>query len=60
MTPNFVICINNDEYPASLERRKIYEVVHDAEAESLGQLRVKDESGEDYAQCCINSGRFPA
>jgi hypothetical protein len=48
MTPNFVICIDNDEYPASLERRKLYEVVHDAEAESLGQLRVKDESGEDY------------
>ena len=48
MTPNFVICIDNDEYPASLERRKLYEVVHDTEAESLGQLRVKDESGEDY------------
>jgi len=48
MTPNFVICIGNDEYPASLERRKLYEVVFDAEAESLGQLRLKDESGEDY------------
>lgn len=48
MTPNFVICIDNDDYPASLERRKLYEVVHDTEAECLGQLRVKDESGEDY------------
>ncbi len=48
MNQNFVICIDNDEYPASLERRKLYEIVPDAEAESLGQLRVKDESGEDY------------
>lgn len=48
MTPNFVICIDNDEYPASLERRKLYEIVPDADAESLGQLRVKDESGDDY------------
>jgi len=48
MTPNFVICIDNNEYPASLERRKLYETVPDADAESLGQLRVKDESGEDY------------
>ena len=48
MTPNFVICIDNDEYPASLERRKLYEIVPDTDAESLGQLRVKDESGEDY------------
>ena len=48
MNQNFVICINNEEYPASLERRKLYEVIPDEDAESLGQLRVKDESGEDY------------
>ena len=48
MNQQFVICIGNDEYPASLERRKLYEVVPDADAESIGQLRVKDESGEDY------------
>lgn len=48
MNQNFVICIDNEEYPASLERRKLYEVLPDADAESLGQLRVKDESGEDY------------
>jgi len=58
MTPNFVICIGNNEYPASLEHRKLYEVVLDAEAESLGQLRVKDESGEDledylYPKCQV-------
>lgn len=44
----FVICIENSEYPASLEKRKIYEVVEDSEAAKLGQLRVVDESGEDY------------
>lgn len=48
MNQHFVICINNAEYPASLERRKLYEVLPDPDAESLGQLRVKDESGEDY------------
>lgn len=45
---HFVICIENAEYPASLEKRKIYEVVEDSEAAKLGQLRVVDESGEDY------------
>jgi hypothetical protein len=44
----FVLCIDNEEYPASLELRKVYECVLDSQAESLGQLRVVDESGEDY------------
>lgn len=44
----FVLCINNEEYPASLELRKVYECVLDSQAESLGQLRVVDETGEDY------------
>jgi hypothetical protein len=43
-----VICIKNDEYPASLEKRKIYESIPDSEAEKHGQIRVIDESGEDY------------
>ncbi len=45
---HFVICIDNSEYPASLEKRKIYEAVEDAGAAILGQRRVSDESGEDY------------
>jgi hypothetical protein len=45
---HFVICIENSEYPASLEKRKIYETVADADAAKHGQLRVIDESGEDY------------
>ena len=46
--PQFVICIDNSDYPVSLEIRKIYELVKDAQAEKEGYLRVIDESGEDY------------
>jgi hypothetical protein len=43
-----VICLDNSGYEVSLERRKIYVSIPDARAEKLGQLRVIDESGEDY------------
>ena len=43
-----VVCIRNDGYEVSLERRKIYQALRDPEAESHKQLRVIDESGEDY------------
>ena len=44
----FVICLKNRGYEASLERRKIYQVVPDPEAVKHKQIRVIDESGEDY------------
>ncbi len=44
----FVICINNRGYEVSLETRKLYEVLADADAQQHQQLRVIDESGEDY------------
>ena len=44
----FAVCIDNADYPASLEARKLYEVLPDEEAASQRQLRVVDESGEDY------------
>ena len=44
----FVVCINNSEYPASLELHKIYRVIADKEIEDEGDIRVIDESGEDY------------
>jgi len=44
----FVVCINNTDYPAALELRKIYECLSDESAQKYGQLRVVDESGEDY------------
>jgi hypothetical protein len=43
-----VICLANAGYEASLERHKIYVALPDPQAEKLGQLRVIDESGEDY------------
>ncbi len=43
-----VICVRNDGYDISLERRKLYVSIADPEAERRGQLRVIDESGEDY------------
>ncbi len=43
-----VICIDNAGFEVSLERRKIYVAIPDVGAESLGQIRVVDESGEDY------------
>jgi hypothetical protein len=45
---HYVICINNDGYTASLERRKIYTALEDVVAEKHGHIRVVDESGEDY------------
>ncbi len=44
---SFVVCVNNAEYPVSLELRKIYEVVR-AAGDEEGLLRIVDESGEDY------------
>ncbi len=47
-SPEFVVCINNSDYPASLELHKIYRVIDDKEAEDDGDIRIVDESGEDY------------
>lgn len=44
----FAICIANKGYAASLELRKIYQVIPDKSAADLEQIRVIDESGEDY------------
>jgi hypothetical protein len=48
MKKSFVICIRNDNYPASLEKRKLYVKLPDPEAEQRHYVRVIDESGEDY------------
>lgn len=44
----FVVCLRNSGYKASLEPRKLYKVLPDSAAEKHGQIRVVDESGEDY------------
>jgi hypothetical protein len=46
--PRFAVCVRNEGYEASLERNKIYVVLTDADAEREGDVRVVDESGEDY------------
>lgn len=43
-----LICIDNDGYEASLERRKIYVTLPDTAAAKRDHVRVIDESGEDY------------
>ena len=44
----YYLCISNDDYPASLETRKVYRGLSDPAAEGRGFVRVIDESGEDY------------
>lgn len=44
----FALCVDNSAYPVSLQQWKIYRVLPDTDAARHGQLRVIDESGEDY------------
>lgn len=44
----FAVCIDDADYPTSLEARKLYEVLPNDETVPHGQVRVIDESGEDY------------
>jgi hypothetical protein len=53
----FAVCVENKGYEASLERNKIYAVLPDEDAERDGDLRVIDESGEDYL---FSADRFVA
>jgi hypothetical protein len=43
-----ILCVDNKGYEASLEIRKLYENIPDKEAESHGQVRIIDESEDDY------------
>jgi hypothetical protein len=47
-TQEYAVCIRNAGFGASLEIRKLYPVVEDADAEANDLIRVVDESGEDY------------
>src|SRR5882762_1261459 len=46
---HFVVCLDNSDYPASLEVGKLYRIIPDDEAAAEGYLRFVDESGGDYA-----------
>jgi len=48
MKHTFLLCVCNESYEASLELRKLYEKIPDREAERHNQVRIIDESGEDY------------
>jgi hypothetical protein len=48
LTKKFVVCLKNKGYEVSLEPRKIYQVLPDPDAARHRQLRVIDESGDDY------------
>jgi hypothetical protein len=43
-----VVCIDNEGYAASLEKRKIYVALPDSVGQKHGLVRVIDESGDDY------------
>ncbi len=45
---DYVICIRNTGFRASLMPRRLYETIEDAAAKKRGMVRVVDESGEDY------------
>lgn len=45
---HFAVCVRNTGNEASLELRKLYQVLPDPDANNDGMLRVIDESGEDY------------
>ena len=43
-----LVCVENKGYDVSLEKRKIYLSLRDTMAARHDQVRVIDESGEDY------------
>lgn len=61
-TKRLVVCLENEGYPASLERRKIYIALSDADADRHGLIRIVDESGEDYLypRMCFRTITLPA
>ena len=48
VSSHFAVCITSTGYPTSLELHKIYRVIADDDAAEDGDIRVIDESGEDY------------
>ena len=44
----FALCINNDDYKASLILGKVYRLIPDRDAAKDDFVRIVDESSEDY------------
>jgi hypothetical protein len=52
----YLLCVKNESYPVSLELRKVYCALQDAEAAAWNFVRVIDESDEDFlypADCFV-------
>ena len=47
-TFKYAVCVDNSNYLCSLELHKIYQVFEDPQVAQDGEIRVIDESGEDY------------
>ena len=45
---SYLLCVTNDGYEVSLEKRKVYRRLPDETASERSLVRVIDESGEDY------------
>ena len=45
---NWMICLSNKGFEASLEVRKLYNFSIDEKAAAVGMVRITDESGESY------------
>ena len=44
----FAVCIDIEEYEASLVLWKLYPILRDKKASEVDYFRIVDESGEDY------------
>ena len=44
----YALCLNNSDYPSSLDVRKIYPIVEPHPNDPPEYIRIIDESGEDY------------
>ena len=45
---HYVICVNNDDNPASLEVGKVYKCQRPQAGDPKSMIRIVDESGDDY------------
>jgi hypothetical protein len=44
----FAVCVANERYDTPLHRNEIYAVIEDADAAADGDLRIINETGEEY------------
>lgn len=58
----FAVCVKNQGYEVSLELCKIYRVLPDLKGARHHQIRVVDESGEDYLypENCFSKVTLPS